>query len=201
MVGFATEVAAPKAPRRAAPSDEALMARVAAADEDALAELYDRFGRVAYALTLRIVRNPTLAEEAVQEAFLAAWRTAGSFRPERATAATWLLTIVHRRAVDLVRREQRRRAEPLETAAAPGDETAADVEAERGELRGVVRAALAALPFEQRQALELGYFGGLTQSEIALRLGCPLGTIKSRTFSGLTRLRELLADRAPASSC
>ncbi len=97
-------------------SDEALVALVARADEDALAELYDRFGRVAYGLALRIVRDPALAEDAVQEGFLAVWRSAARFVAERAKASTWILTLVHRRAVDLVRREHPRRAEPLDVA-------------------------------------------------------------------------------------
>src|SRR5881227_4350068 len=94
-------------------SDEALVALVARSDEVALGELYDRFGRVAYGLARRVLRDDKLAEDAVQEAFLAAWRNADRFMPERAKASTWLLTLVHRRAVDLVRREDRRRAEPL----------------------------------------------------------------------------------------
>jgi RNA polymerase sigma-70 factor (ECF subfamily) len=93
-------------------SDEALPALVARGDEAALAELYDRFGRVAYGLALRIVRDANLAEDAVQDAFLAVWRTAASFDPRRGKASTWLLTLVHRRAVDVVRREERRRADP-----------------------------------------------------------------------------------------
>src|SRR6187397_3715698 len=95
-------------------SDEALLSLVASSDDQALAELYDRFGGVAYGLALRILRDEALAQDAVQEAFLGLWRGAGSFIPERAKASTWILTLVHRRAVDLVRREQRRRAEPIE---------------------------------------------------------------------------------------
>src|ERR671931_1257534 len=95
-------------------SDEAVLALVARSDEVALGELYDRFGRVAYGLALRILRDPNLAEDALQEAFLTVWRTADRFLAERAKASTWVLTIVHRRAVDVVRREERRRAEPLE---------------------------------------------------------------------------------------
>jgi RNA polymerase sigma factor (sigma-70 family) len=173
-------------------SDEALLARVATGDEDALGRLYDRFGRVAYGLALRILRDERLAEDAVQDAFLAVWRQAASFRPERAKAQTWVLTFVHRRAVDLVRREQRRRAEPLQ----PDAEAAAGSAAEDAELRvrrEAVRRALAELPEEQRRPIELAYYGGLTQSELAERLGEPLGTIKSRMFAGLKRLRELLA--------
>ncbi len=175
-------------------SDEALLSLVAAADDDALAELYDRFGRVAYGLALRILRDETLAQDAVQEAFLAVWRSADRFLAERAKASTWILTLVHRRAVDLVRREDRRRGEPLESAPEPTAPATAEDEATLGFQRRLVQEALAQLSPEQRQALELGYYGGLSQSELAEQLGQPLGTIKSRMFSGLSRLRDLLAE-------
>jgi RNA polymerase sigma factor (sigma-70 family) len=174
-------------------TDEALLSLVASSDDQALVELYDRFGRVAYGLALRILRDEALAQDAVQEAFLAIWRSSDRFRAERAKASTWILTLVHRRAVDLVRREDRRRGEPLDSAPEP---VAADTLAEKAELgfqRKVVREALLRLPPEQREALELGSYGGLTQSELAERLVQPLGTIKSRMFSGLARLRDLLA--------
>jgi RNA polymerase sigma factor (sigma-70 family) len=174
-------------------SDEALVALVARGDEPALAELYDRFGRVAYGLAFKVLRDRALAEDAVQEAFLAVWRSAGRFIAERAKASTWILTLVHRRAVDLVRRQQQRRAEPLETVAQASGETTE----EQAWLRlrqARVREALCKLPDQQREALELAYFGGFTQSELADRLGEPLGTIKSRMFAGLARLRELLGD-------
>src|SRR5262249_41381426 len=107
-------------------SDEAVVALVARSDQEALGELYDRFGRVAYGLALRVLRDEKLAEDAVQEGFLAAWRNADRFMPERAKASTWLLTLVHRRAVDLVRREERRRAEPLPESSAPTASTEDD---------------------------------------------------------------------------
>lgn len=174
-------------------SDEALVSLVARSDDAALAELYDRFGRVAYGLALRIVRDPSLAEDAVQEAFLSVWRSAQRFVAERAKASTWLLTLVHRRAVDLVRREEPRRGEPLEVAPqATGDAT--DDEAWLRLRRLQVQEALQRLPDQQREALELAYYGGFTQSELADRLGLPLGTIKSRMFTGLSHLRELLAE-------
>ncbi|HWB55374.1 MAG TPA: sigma-70 family RNA polymerase sigma factor [Gaiellaceae bacterium] len=174
-------------------SDEALVALVARADEDALAELYDRFGRAAYGLALRIVRDPALAEDAVQEGFLAVWRSSARFVAERAKASTWILTLIHRRAVDLVRREQPRRAEPLDAAPqAAGDDT--EDEAWLRLRRARVQEALRKLPDKQREALELAYFGGFTQSELADRLGEPLGTIKSRMFAGLATLRDLLAE-------
>src|SRR3954454_14543402 len=159
-------------------SDEAVLALVARSDETALAELYDRFGRVAYGLALRILRDPSLAEDAVQEAFLAVWRTADRFLSERAKASTWVLTIVHRRAVDVVRREQRRRAEPIEDEPHPAGE-ATDEEASLRERRRIVQEALSQLPPEQRQALELAYYGGLTQSELAAaRRAAPRGPKK-----------------------
>jgi RNA polymerase sigma factor (sigma-70 family) len=174
-------------------SDEALVALVARSDEVALAELYDRFGRVAYGLARRILRDDALAEDAVQEGFLAAWRSATRFVPERAKASTWLLTLVHRRAVDLVRREERRRAELLDEEAEAAGGAVDEAVWLRFE-RERVQDALARLPDQQREALELAYYGGFTQSELAERLGQPVGTIKSRMFTGLSRLRELLTE-------
>ncbi len=175
-------------------SDEALVALVARSDEAALAELYDRYGRVAFGLAFRILRDRALAEDAVQDAFFAAWRTAARFAPERAKASAWLLTLVHRRAVDLVRREERRRTEPLaEVSASPAGEDTAEaawIVLERTR----VQEALRQIPDPQREALELAYYGGYTQSEIAERLGEPVGTIKSRMFNGLARLRDLLRE-------
>ncbi|HWB22915.1 MAG TPA: sigma-70 family RNA polymerase sigma factor [Gaiellaceae bacterium] len=173
-------------------SDEAIVALAARSDEVAFGELYDRYGRVAYGLALRVLRDEALAEDAVQEAFLAIWRGASRFIPERAKASTWILTLVHRRAVDLVRREERRRADPLEdTDLAGAERSAEDVAWLRFE-RERVQGALRQLPDQQREAIELAYYGGFTQSELAERLGQPLGTIKSRMFAGLTRLSELL---------
>jgi RNA polymerase sigma factor (sigma-70 family) len=174
-------------------SDEALVAAIARSDEAALAELYDRFGGIAYGLALRVLRDASLAEDAVQDAFLQIWRSAGTFDPKRAKASTWLLTFVHRRAVDLVRREERRRTEPTPLAPEP-EERGADEDAELRSRRQIVRDALRRLPPEQREAIELAYYGGLTQSELAARLDQPLGTIKSRMFTGLQRLRVLLVE-------
>jgi RNA polymerase sigma-70 factor (ECF subfamily) len=174
-------------------SDEELLELLAASDDRALGELYDRYGRMAYGLALRVLRDRALAQDAVQEGFLAVWRNAARFEAERAKPSTWILTLVHRRAVDLVRREERRRGDPLETAPqAAGEETGE--EAELRDRRRRVQAALMQLPPAERQALELAYYGGLTQSELAARLGVPLGTVKSRMFSGLRRLRDLLGE-------
>jgi RNA polymerase sigma factor (sigma-70 family) len=172
-------------------SDEALLAVVARGDDLALAELYDRFGRIAYGLARRILRDDDLAQDAVQEGFLALWRSARTFEPARSKASTWILTLVHRRAVDLVRREERRRVEPLDEAPQAADMSAQDVVWLRLE-RERVRSALRLLPDQQREALELAYYGGFTQSELAQRLGQPIGTIKSRMFAGLGQLRQLL---------
>ena len=193
MTALMTQQPPPATRELAHVSDEALLSLVASSDEQALAELYDRFGRVAYGLALRILRDEALAQDAVQEAFLAIWRNADRFLAERAKASTWILTLVHRRAVDLVRREDRRRAEPLESAPEPAAAETVEDEAALGFQRRVVQEALRRLPPEQREALELGYYGGLTQSELAERLDQPLGTIKSRMFTGLNRLRDLLA--------
>jgi RNA polymerase sigma factor (sigma-70 family) len=174
-------------------SDEELLGLVARSDDEALAELYDRYSRQAYGLALRILRDEALAQDAVQEAFLAVWRTAGRFLADRAKASTWILTIVHRRAVDVVRREERRRGDPLDDAREPSGE-ATDETADLRERRTAIQAVLRRLPDEQRQALELAYYGGLTQAELAERLALPLGTIKSRMFAGLSKLRDLLAE-------
>jgi RNA polymerase sigma factor (sigma-70 family) len=179
-------------------SDEAIIALIARSEELALAELYDRYGVAAYSLARRVVRDPALAEDVVQEAFLTIWRGAGRFVPERARAATWIMTLVHRRAVDLVRREQRRRAEPLPEAPVPAGSdgsSAADAVWLRLE-REEVQAALTQLPDQQREVLELAYYGGFTQSQLAERLGRPLGTIKSQMFTALSTLRTLLVEPA-----
>jgi RNA polymerase sigma factor (sigma-70 family) len=172
-------------------SDEELLEAIAGGDDNALGALYDRFGRIAYRLAYRVLRDQALAEDAVQEAFLAVWRSADSYKRERAKPGTWILTLVHRRAVDLVRREDRRRADSLDEAPEAGTGAVAD-EVDLRDRRATVQAALAQLPEDQRQALELAYYGGYSQSELAERLGVPLGTIKSRMFTGLSRLRELV---------
>src|SRR5437899_1237048 len=180
-------------------SDEALVLLAARSQQGALAELYDRYGRPAYGLALRVLRDQALAEDAVQEAFLTVWRSASRFVPERGKASTWILTLVHRRAVDTVRREQRRRADSLDRTAEPSVE-GAEEDAFLRLQRERVQAALRHLPDAQREALELAYYGGFTQSELAERLGQPLGTIKSRMFGGLSRMRELLGEPGTETS-
>jgi RNA polymerase sigma-70 factor (ECF subfamily) len=174
-------------------SDEAVVALVSRSDELALAELYDRYGAAAYALARRVVRDTSLAEDAVQEAFLAVWRGADRFVPGRAGAAVWLMTIVHRRAVDLVRREQRRRSDVLdEEQAARADPGSTEQTVWLNLERERVQNALGRLPDAHRELLELAYYGGFTQSQLATRLGRPIGTIKSQMFAALSHLRRIL---------
>ena len=176
--------------------DHDLIAACAEGDEQALGSLYDQFGTVAYRLALRVVRDAALAEDVVQEAFLTVWRQAAGFDRSRGKVSTWILMLVHRRAVDVVRRQSRFNALPdqLEATApqAVVSESAED-DVELREARHEVQAALATLPSAEREVLDLAYWGGLTQSEIATKLGIPSGTVKSRTFSGLARLRESLS--------
>jgi RNA polymerase sigma-70 factor (ECF subfamily) len=193
-----TQLDIASAPLREADA-EALIAEAAAGREQGLAGLYDLYGRRAYGLALRILRDETLAENAVQDAFLTVWRSAAGYSRERGAPSTWILTIVHRRAVDIVRREQRRRADLLEDYDEPSDDSTEETVLARAE-GARVRRALAQLAPADRRLLELAYYGGLTQSEIAVELDLPLGTIKSRTFKALSRLRSLLEDSGGVSS-
>jgi RNA polymerase sigma-70 factor (ECF subfamily) len=179
--------------RDAATSDADLIARIARGDEVALGDLYDRHAGAAYGLALRIVRDGSLAEDAVQEAFLAVWRGAERFDAARARASTWLLSLVHHKAVDLVRREQARPAAPTDSLPEVADDADVGGEVVSRAQRGEIERALRSLSPAQREILELAYFGGYTQSELADRLGEPIGTVKSRTHAALARLRTILA--------
>jgi RNA polymerase sigma-70 factor (ECF subfamily) len=181
---------------RSIPGDDDLLIACAEGDEQALGSLYDRFGTVAYRLALRVVRDAGLAEDVVQEAFLTVWRQADRFERSRGSASTWILTLVHRRAVDLVRRQARFNALPDQLEAMAPQAVSAestDDDVALREARSKVQAALATLSRAEREVLELAYWGGLAQSEIATALGIPSGTVKSRTFSALARLREALS--------
>jgi RNA polymerase sigma-70 factor (ECF subfamily) len=179
-------------PATASLSSEQLLQLVAAGGEDALAELYDRYGGLAYALALRVLRDRQYAEDAVQEAFVAVWRTAAAFRAERGGARAWILTLVHRRAVDRVRREQRHAH--LAAEAIPEGEAGTEPGASAAQLH--VRAALASLSPAERSVIGLAYYKGLTQEEVAAALGIPVGTVKSRTARALARLASRLGDHA-----
>lgn len=177
--------------------DRELLRRLGAGDEEAFRGLFRRYGPSAVALARRIARQPFLAEEIVQEAFLAVWRNPHGYEEGRGSVRTWLMGMVHHRAVDAVRREeaQRRRAEDVAGASIEEVEDPAEQVIEEVDLpqeRRAVRAALGELPEEQRQVIELMYFGGLSQSTIAERLSLPLGTVKSRTLLGMRRLRTAL---------
>lgn len=181
------------------PADDELITLVAARDHRALMALYDRHGRMAFALAYRVLGDAQAAEEAVQDAFLQVWRRAETFDPARGSGGrAWLLTIVRNRAVDGLRRRtgRAREATPLEeveataVAATPGPwaEVAATLDRER------VRTAVAELPRDQQDAIRLAYFDGLSHGEIADRTGIPLGTVKGRVRLGLRKLATLLAE-------
>lgn len=177
--------------------DAALAGLVAARDPDALAVLYERHGIACYRLARHVTASDTLAEDAVQEAFLGLWRSPDAYVPGRGSVRSWLLGLTHHKAVDFVRREtaQQRRQDAWAVQRVfdppPGeDPAAAAIDATRAEH---VRAAVAALPEAQRQAVALAYFGGYTQREIAELTGVPLGTVKTRTFAAMRRLQSRLA--------
>lgn len=176
----------------------ALVARVAEGDSGALAELYDRYSRPVYALARRVIGDATLAEDVVQEVFLAVWRQPGSFRPEKIAFSTWLLSAVHNKAVDVVRKEEvgRRRADALAYSGHPAapDQRPPDAILETLLSAEHVRRALGALPAHQREALTLAYFGGYTQSQISALTGAPLGTVKTRMHRAMSTLRDALGD-------
>jgi RNA polymerase sigma-70 factor (ECF subfamily) len=177
-------------------SDEALIAQLRERNTQAFGMLYDRHSRVAFGLAYRMLGDPSAAEDIVQEAFLSLWRQAESFQPERAAARTWLLSIVHHRAIDRLRRASTR--EEVPEAAVEGTQDQVDESIDVEHQVGVsldaeqVRKALGSLPTDQRHAIELAYFGGLSHSEIARKLGVPIGTVKGRLRIGLQKMRALL---------
>lgn len=171
-----------------------LMQASSRGDEGAFAQLYDATSARAYGLALRVVRNPAHAEEVVQEAYLDAWRTSGRFDPARGSAIGWLLTIVHRKAVDRVRSAEAATARDAtyhrESQATEHDST---VESAHASLEGQrVRSAVAGLTAVQRQAVELAFLGGYTHTEVATMLDVPVGTAKTRIRDGLIRLRDAM---------
>lgn len=179
-----------------ASSDSDLARRMAAREQSALADLYDQYGALAYAVALRVLGDPGRAEDAVQDAFLKVWYGAGGFDPARGSLRTWLIASVRNRAIDLLRhrslherRELALRPELEAAAVGPEEETLAAQE------RSAVRAALAQLPEEQRQAVLLAYFGGFTQAEIAEISGVPLSTVKGRMRLAMDKLSAYLKER------
>jgi RNA polymerase sigma factor (sigma-70 family) len=177
--------------------DGQLVQLVAEKDAGALEVLYDRYGKVAYSLARRILTDEVLAQDVVQEVFLSLWRDARRFDAGRGTLATYLLSMTHHRAVDVVRREEnlrRRRTSDEVLEFQPDPNPGVEAEAEAGERRAEVRAALAQLPPAQREALALAYFGGYTQREVAALVGVPLGTVKTRMAAGMRKLKEALRE-------
>jgi RNA polymerase sigma-70 factor (ECF subfamily) len=177
--------------------DAALVRAMADGDDRALGALYDRWQGIVHGVVARILRQPNDIEDIVEETFWQAWRQASRFDPARGAVQTWLLTIARSRALDRARAIRRRRESPIEgddgevvvQQVAPDDP---GLDAEAAERRRVVTAALAQLPAEQREVLELGYYGGLSQSEIAERTGQPLGTVKTRMRLAMQKLRSQL---------
>ena len=181
-------------------SDTDLVSSVADGDTDALGHLYDRYHRAIYGLCLRVTRDSAAAEEVTQEVFVRLWRSAASFEEERGRVSTWLLRIAHNLALNEVRRRQSRPVIAFETDWRTEGERIVDsyqahdpaVATELSERAEAVRKAVQQLPDPQRKAIELAFFGGLSQAEVAAALGDPLGTVKSRIRVGMQRLRELL---------
>ena len=185
--------------RTASPADDAdraVLVRLAAGELDALEDLYDRYKTMAYSIAYRITSDATLAEDVVQEAFLGAWRNAGRYVEGRGSVKTWLLSIVHHRAIDAVRRRRPTTELPDVEVPPPAALTLPDVWPEVSAVldADTVRSALATLSDVQREAIELAYFGGLTQQEIAARTATPLGTVKSRMRLGLLAMRRHLEE-------
>jgi RNA polymerase sigma factor (sigma-70 family) len=176
--------------------DQELAAALAGRDEAALAELFDRYGGLAYSLALRILGDSGKAEDVVQDAFLKIWNGAARFDASRGSLRTWLTTVVRNRAIDLLRgrslherRELALKPEVVAASPSPEEEAAGSME------REAVRAALSALPDEQREAVLLAYFGGFTQAEVAELAGVPLSTIKGRMRLALEKLGAYLRER------
>ena len=181
--------------------DDALLQRIAAGDEQALGALYDRWSPLVFSLCVHILGDDDEAEEAVEETFWQAWRQAARYDITRGAVSTWLTTIARSRALDRLRARRRRQEDAMsdlsETKRAAVEETARRGDdpasgAEVSERRALVRQALLALPPEQREVLELAYFRGLSQTEIAERTGQPLGTIKTRVRLAMEKLRDRL---------
>ena len=181
--------------------DDSLMERMALGDGRALELLYDRYHVLVYSVALRVVRDEMLAEDVVQEVFVRLWRRPQSYDPARGRFLSWLMSVTRNRAIDEVRRVTRRlriedrREDAAEQVRSTDRLDAPELAAAIGDERREVRAALATLPEAQRRVLELAYFDGLTQSEIAALTDTPLGTVKTRTRLAMDRLRQRLGGR------
>jgi RNA polymerase sigma-70 factor, ECF subfamily len=181
-------------------ADEDLISLVEAADAEAFATLYDRHSRAAFSLAYRMMGEHQASEDLAQEAFLKVWRSAGSYRAERGSVRTWILSIVHNRGIDQIRSQaSRRRTQAKVEASAPRSQPSeAFAEIWRNSQRDQVREALNTLPSEQLKILELAYFSGYTHMEISDLLGLPLGTVKGRMRLGLKKIRDYFESRDAA---
>jgi len=180
-------------------ADRAVLALVTAGQLESLQELYDRYRTMAYSIALRITNDASLAEDVVQDAFVGVWRNASRYVEGRGSVKTWLLSIVHHRAVDAVRRRRPTTELPEREDVPPPALTVPDLwgDVAAGLDREAIARALTTLSDVQREAIELAYWGGLTQQEIAERTGTPLGTVKSRVRLGLLALRGALSGEGP----
>ena len=179
------------------PAGADLVLRMRAGDRSAVDELYDRYSGPAFALTRRILADEVLAEDVLQDVFLSVWRDPGAFDATRGSFSSWLMTMVHHKAVDAVRREEshrRRQARAEDDLVLTTPTSTRDVEEEAWSrvVSDQVRGALGALPTAQREALTLAYYGGYTQREVAALTSTPLGPVKTRMLAGMRRLREEL---------
>ena len=190
-------VSRPARPPQSGSEDDDLVRRIRAGDRGAVDDLYLRFRRPAFALARRILADDALAEDVLQDVFLSVWRDPGAYDRARGSFASWLLAVVHHKAVDAVRREesQRRRTalaqEDMELSA-PVAARDVDEEAWSRVVAEQVRSALGALSAPQREALTLAYYGGYTQREVAALTDTPLGTVKTRMLAGMRRMKEAL---------
>ena len=188
-------------PRASVPAAD-LLARIARGDHEAFREFYDAYASLAFGLIRRILRDREAAEEVLQEVFWQIWCDAAAFDPRRGGPEAWLVMRAKTRAIDKLRSIRRREqtfVAPVDEGSAPGADPRADDPAVAAADRTLVEGALARLPDPQRRVIELAFFGGLTQSEIAARLREPIGTVKTRARLGLERLRGILADREPTA--
>lgn len=177
--------------------DSTLIERMMAGDEGALSAVYDRYSAMLFGMLLRILRDAQAAEEVLQDVFLQLWRSAAQFDAGRGSLPAWLLVIGRNRAISRLRGRGSREVLEEEEGDYAGTFVSAhniEDEASRAELRESLAAALATLPAEQRQAVELAYFEGMTQTEIAARTGSPLGTVKTRVRTAMQSLKRILDD-------
>lgn len=169
------------------PSDAWLLQRARTGDENAMSELFDRYGSMVYSVALRILRDTGHAEDVLQEVFLQLWRNPESFVQGRGSLGAWLVVVARNRSIDLLRR--RKPSDPVESVVLASSQDVA-AEAERNALMERIRAAMSGLPREQRECVELAFFEGLSHSEVAARTGEPLGTIKTRIRLALIVIRK-----------